>query len=314
MARQPRIEFPGGLYHVISRGIERRAIFSDDTDRRRYLSILEKAVAKFRFHLYAYCLMDNHVHLALEVGTMPISRIMRSVNTTYAGYFNARHRRSGYLFQGRYKSFVVDCEPYLLSLIRYIHENPVKAGIVRVPAEYPWSSHRGYVEEAPSWLAADEVLTRFGRNRSAARRTFAKFFVAEEASPYAAARRFVQAVVGDAAFAERVLEAPIDELVIKKVSARWIVDWTARALGLTPSEIRAPSRAREWSQARSICGLLAREVARLPLAAVAREVGRRQASLWRNVEQLERRMSRDRLLKQRVAGMRAKLVPAINNA
>src|ERR1051326_2964328 len=130
MARQTRIEYPGALYHVISRGIERRNLFRDQADHERYLGLIEKAVGRFGFRLYAYCMMSNHVHLAIETGKVPLSRIMRSINTAYAGYFNVRHRRSGYLFQGRYKAFLVDAEGYLLSLVRYIHQNPVTAGIV----------------------------------------------------------------------------------------------------------------------------------------------------------------------------------------
>src|SRR5690242_1305208 len=145
MARQARIEYPGALYHVISRGIERRDLFRDDRDRERYLSILERSVERFRFRLYAYCLMGNHIHLALETGKIPLSRVMRSINTSYAGYFNVRHKRSGYLFQGRYKAFLVDKDEYLLSLIRYIHLNPVRAGIADRPEAYEWSSHRAFL-------------------------------------------------------------------------------------------------------------------------------------------------------------------------
>src|SRR2546423_1200329 len=98
MARLARIRVSGVVPPVISRGIERRRIFTDDVDRRKYLAILERAVGRLRFKLYAYCLMDNHLHLAIESGTVPLSRVMRSINTAYAGFFNARHRRSGYLF------------------------------------------------------------------------------------------------------------------------------------------------------------------------------------------------------------------------
>jgi REP-associated tyrosine transposase len=106
MARQARIEYPGALYHAIPRGIERRDLFRDDTDRERYLSYLERAVDRFGCRVLAYCLMSNHVHLAVETGKAPLSLIMRSINTSYAGYFNVRNRRSGYVFQGRYKAFV----------------------------------------------------------------------------------------------------------------------------------------------------------------------------------------------------------------
>ena len=133
MARQARIEYPG---HVISRGIDRRALFRDDTDRAKYLSLGARAAERFGFRLFAWCLMDNHVHLALETGRVPLSRIMRSINTAYAGYFNLRHGRAGYLFQGRYKALLVDKESYLLELIRYILRNRIEAGLSEKVGEY----------------------------------------------------------------------------------------------------------------------------------------------------------------------------------
>jgi putative transposase len=314
MARQARIEFPGALHHAISRGIERRRLFTDDVDRRKYLAILERAVGRLKFKVYAYCLMDNHVHLAIESGAVPLSRAMRSINTAYAGFFNARHRRSGYLFQGRYKAFLVDREEYLLSLVRYIHENPVKAGIATDPSRYPWSSHRSYLEKAPSWLAADTVLERFGRRRAVAKRNFAAFFGQAEKDPYGEARRFVQTVVGDEGFAREVLGSPAPaEVTVRRVKPAQLVDWVASEMAIKPAELRGPSRDREASAVRSICGLLGRDVANLSIAAVAREVNRAQSSLWRNVQFFESAMAKGRKLGQRVRSLEAKCRRWINN-
>ncbi|MGH9421649.1 MAG: transposase [Thermoanaerobaculia bacterium] len=314
MARQRRIEFPGAVYHAISRGIERRSIFSDDVDRERYLGILERAVARFRFQLYAYCLMDNHVHLAIEVGKVPLSRIMRSVNTSYAGYFNVRHRRSGYLFQSRYKAFLVDGEEYLLSLIRYIHENPVRAGIVAGALDYTWSSHRSYLEGGPVWLSADPVLERFGNRKASARRNFAAFFQEKEERPYEQARRFVQTVVGEPGFAQQVLELPgLDEFAVKRMTVGRLCRWFAGRLEIKPSQLRSESRERRLSEARSLCAHLGREVAGLPIAAIAREFNRAQSSLWRNVQSFERKMAGNPGLQRRVGRLRSDLVREINN-
>ncbi len=125
MARPLRVELEGGLYHVIVRGNERRNVFRDDADRRRYLARLVFYVEKLSFRLVAYCLMDNHVHLAIERGKVPLSRIMAGLQSSYTQYFNRRHGRSGHLFQGRYKAFLVEKDRYALALVRYIHENPV---------------------------------------------------------------------------------------------------------------------------------------------------------------------------------------------
>jgi len=130
MARPLRVELEGGLYHVIVRGNERRNVFRDDADRRRYLARLVFYVEKLSFRLVAYCLMDNHVHLAIERGKVPLSRIMAGLQSSYTQYFNRRHDRSGHLFQGRYKAFLVEKDRYALALVRYIHENPVKARVV----------------------------------------------------------------------------------------------------------------------------------------------------------------------------------------
>jgi REP element-mobilizing transposase RayT len=135
MARPIRVEVAGGLYHVIVRGNERRAVFRDDADRAKYLQRLAHYREKLSFQVLAYCLLDNHVHLAIETGKPPLSKVMAGLQSSYTQYFNRRHDRAGHLFQGRYKAFLVEEDPYALALIRYIHENPVKAHLVEVIVE-----------------------------------------------------------------------------------------------------------------------------------------------------------------------------------
>jgi REP element-mobilizing transposase RayT len=314
MARQARIEFPGALYHVISRGIERRELFRDDADRARYLSILEKSVGRFGFRLYAYCLMGNHVHAALEAGKTPLSRIMRSINTAYAGYFNVRHKRSGYLFQGRYKAFIVDREEYLLALIRYIHLNPVKARIAQRVEEYPWSSHQAYLKGPPKWLSTEEVLARFGKTRGTARRRFAASFEINEDRPYEEARRFAQTIVGEQGFAEKVAERmPEKPLVIGRMDPGRLVDWVAREEKIDREVLAGAGRRRQISRLRAICGYLGREVARLPLAPIARELHRGQSTLWRDVNRLEQEIDRNRALRARIDASGRRLARIIYN-
>ena len=131
MALPLRVEFPGGLYHVIVRCNERKAVFRDDRDREDYLGRLAHYAQKLKFRVLAYCLMDNHVHLAIETGKARLSRIMACLQSSYTQYFNRRHRRVGHLFQGRCKAFLIEKDRYALALLRYIHENPVKAQPLR---------------------------------------------------------------------------------------------------------------------------------------------------------------------------------------
>jgi REP element-mobilizing transposase RayT len=313
MARQPRIELPGAVFHVISRGIKRRKLFRDDDDRRRYMAFLQRAIARSGARLYAYCLMSDQVHLAIEPGKISLSRVMRSLNTSYAGYFNARHRRVGCVFYGRYKALLVDREEYLLSLVRYIHENPVKAGVVRDPSRFEWSSHRHYLARPPAWLASGEVLRRFGRSRSVARRNFRAFFRSTEVEPYEKAKRHVASIVGNEGFAEAILKrSKPKQLLARSITSKWVVEWVGRRLGVSVADLAGPGRGRELSHMRAICGLLGRDFARISLARMAREFRRDGSTLWRNVCSLENAIESDRALKRSIDNLRARFVTAGN--
>ncbi len=161
MSRPPRVEVAGGIYHVIARGNERRDVFRDDEDRRLYLGRLAECRDRYEFGVLAYCLMPNHIHLAIERGPVPLSKVILALHGFYSQKFNLRHERVGHLFQGRYKAFLVEQDRYLEGLIRYIHNNPVKAGLVEHAQAYPWSSDRFYRSgNWPEWLDIDRVLSR----------------------------------------------------------------------------------------------------------------------------------------------------------
>jgi len=144
MPRQARLDAPGLLQHIMARGIERREIFKDDQDRQSFLERLAVIFEKTQTQCYAWALIPNHFHLLLRTGQTPLSKVMRRLMTGYAVTFNKRHKRSGHLFQNRYKSIVCEKDPYLLELIRYIHLNPLRAGLVKDLKEldrYPWAGH-----------------------------------------------------------------------------------------------------------------------------------------------------------------------------
>jgi REP-associated tyrosine transposase len=144
MARKPRVHFPGALYHVISRGNQRRAIYKDDEDYRRFQTLLSEVVKRYSITLCAYVFMPNHFHLLLEVGRVPLAKVMQSLLYRYTRHYNRRYRKVGHLFQGRYQAILCDRDNYLMKLIRYLHLNPVRAGMVSDPSRYRWSSHRDY--------------------------------------------------------------------------------------------------------------------------------------------------------------------------
>ena len=144
MPRQARLDAPGLLQHVMARGIERRKIFKDDHDRENFLMRLALILEETQTQCYAWALIPNHFHLLLRTGLTPLSKVMRRLMTGYAVSFNKRHKRSGHLFQNRYKSVVCEEDPYLLELIRYIHLNPLRAGLVKDLKgldRYPWTGH-----------------------------------------------------------------------------------------------------------------------------------------------------------------------------
>jgi putative transposase len=169
MARQLRIEYPGALYHITSRGNAKQAIFLDDEDRSMFIRILAKVVKEYEWKCYSYCLMSNHYHLLIETPKANLSRGMQLLNGTYAQKYNERHNKVGHLLQGRFHSVIVDKEEYLLEVCRYIVLNPARAGIVDDPRQYRWSSYRDTVGErkAAPFLDISYVLSLFsqpGRN------------------------------------------------------------------------------------------------------------------------------------------------------
>ena len=176
MARKKRVEIEGGLYHVITRGNDRQDIFHSKEDHTKFLSLIAQQKARSPFFLYAYCLMTNHLHLLIERQEDTVGRIMQRVLTGYSQYYNRKYGRIGHVFQGRYKAILCDSDSYLAALVRYIHLNPVRARMVVLPEEYPYSSHRAYLGIEPEGVVdVDPVLRLFGARREIARRGFAEY-------------------------------------------------------------------------------------------------------------------------------------------
>jgi putative transposase len=183
MARQWRIEYPGALYHVLSRGNGRQDIFLDDDDRNAFMEILHILADRFDIEVYAYVLMSNHYHLLLKTRQANLSNGMQWLGTVYTRGFHIRHHAGGHLFQGRFKSFLVENTAYLLQLSLYIHRNPMRAKIIDRLADYTWSSYRyyAYKKKPPPWLNIDRILEHFtSDNRHVAYRRKIQRYANEE--------------------------------------------------------------------------------------------------------------------------------------
>lgn len=178
MARPARIEYEGAFYHVMNRGNRREEIFIDDNDRWRFYEILGNIEKRYGIIIYVFVLMSNHYHIMLETPFANLSRVIQRLNGDYALYFSRRHRRPGHVFQGRYRAMLVEKDAYLLELSRYIHLNPVRAGITKTPEEYKWSSLPIYYKGKPKLpfkLHWKWILSIFGERKSIATRRYLEF-------------------------------------------------------------------------------------------------------------------------------------------
>jgi REP element-mobilizing transposase RayT len=266
MPRKPRIEFNGAFYHVIARGNQRQKIFKDATDFQKYLQFLTIYKNRYSYHLYAYVLMSNHVHLLIETGDIPLSRILQGINQSYTMHFNRRYRTVGHLFQGRYKAILCDRDAYLLALLKYIHHNPLRARIAETLDLYPWSSHHAYTDKNnPLGLVdADRVLRMFSETKGRARKHYRAFMtdgqVMKKDEVYAAIDQRLQ---GDDEFVDHVLEKYDGEVKRerrkKEHSLPQIAKIVEKQYGLTLQDIRSSVKEQRVMRGRRAFSSVARE-------------------------------------------------------
>jgi REP element-mobilizing transposase RayT len=277
MPRTARIDIPNILQHVIVRGIEKRDIFTDDDDRRDFVRRFSSLLESTGTECLAWALMSNHFHLLLRTKDIPLAKFMRRLLTGYAVAFNLRHNRSGHLFQNRYKSIVCNEEEYLLELVRYIHLNPLRAGLVSTLDEldsYPWCGHSVLLtrNEMPGQTTA-EVLSRFGRSGSFARRHYRSFIQdgmqmgrrgelvglgvrRNQAPDHDGSELRDSRVLGDGDFVEQILRHAEMELPKSTISLDRIIESVLTSMDVTHAELMSRTRALRVANARSIiCSL-----------------------------------------------------------
>jgi len=303
MARKPRIHVPGGVYHVMLRGNGGQVVFTRDKDYAYLYELLDEGTRRFGYRIHAFCCMPNHLHLAVQVATIPLSRAVQNFAFRYTRWSNRRTHRVGHLFQGRYKAILVDRDSYLLELVRYIHLNPVRAGLAADPEGYPWSGHRAYLGRAHlSWLTADWVLGQFGERVGTAQRRYRRFVIQGLDEGY---RNDFHAgtqdsrVLGDDRFTQEVLSGE-EPLVAVKVTLDQIVAAVCQDYGMEEAELVAGGQGRRATEVRSAIAWLASELQCATLVEVGRRVRREGSSLSSAVRRLHDRAAEDETLAKRL--------------
>ena len=312
MPRQPRLDAPGVLHHVMVRGLDRQMIFRDDPDRADFVARLAALTEAGGLIVYAWALLPNHAHLLVRTGARPLARAMRSVLTGYAGGFNRRHRRTGHLFQNRYKSIVVEEESYLFELVRYLHLNPLRATVVpdlRTLDRYPWTGHSALLGRVPRpWQDTATILAQFGATPAPARRAYHAFVAAGVPlgrraefqgggllrsvggwQAVAELRRGREAYLGDerilgsSAFVESVrhtLQAA-EPVQRPPQSLTSLITAVCAATGCQPTALQAGSRRGPAARAREGVAYLAVEVCGSTAIAIADPLGVRPSAVYR---------------------------------
>lgn len=295
MARKPRLHVDGGVYHVILRGNGGQDIFFAKQDRHAFYRLIADGCRRFAYRVHGFCLMTNHVHLVIQVGATPLARPMQNLCFRYGRWINRRKQRTGHVFQGRYKALLVEADSYLLELVRYVHLNPVRAGLVAVAEDYPWSGHRAYLglEDVP-WLTTDWVLGQFGQREAGARARYRSFVRARsDAGDRDEFHRGADdsRVLGSARFLDRVLGPPAGPGPAPSLAS--ITERVCAHYGLDEDDLAGPSRRHRFAEARGVIGYLARDGAAASLSEVARRFNRDPTTISRAVRRIEDRAARE---------------------
>jgi REP element-mobilizing transposase RayT len=315
VGRKPRQHYGGAFYHFIARGNDRQPIFLTESDRRAFEGFLSDGVERFGHRIHAYCWMTNHVHMAVEVTTVPLSHIAHNLLFRYARWFLRKYGRSGHLFERRYRAVLIGTDAALQSLVRYIHLNPLRAALVDRPGSYPCSSYSAYSNlgsRGPSWLTRDFVLSLFGETRVGA---------------WAALRAFTELEVGDSAEDMALPVTPdsepelgsyevlaangqhvlAEQAVSSSLTLEKILCAVSSACSLARSELSANVQQRAVVRARSLAGYIVNQAPHLTLEQLGAAIGRDASTLSRAAKQISRRLATDAELRDLLAKIESSL-------
>lgn len=312
MARKTRIHYPGALYHVILRGLDGQEIFFTEEDYSHFCALLAEGVERFDCKIHAFCLMTNHLHLAIQVGKNSLSRVMQNVNFRYTRWINTRQNRTGPLFHGRYKAVLVDRDSYLLDLVRYIHLNPTRSGLGLDPKNHKWSSQKAYCDlEQIDWLTKEVVLSEFDPHDRIAINRYQRFVVdglREGHRPEFQKGSGVDVrVLGDVDFIDQMKEQ-LPVTPIETVDLQTVIDLVLGHYRLTMKQLRAPGKGRTVSEARAVAALIIFEDGIDTLEELGQKIDRAGSTLSSAVTRLKKRMQTNSQLTQTVQGIRDQIL------
>jgi REP element-mobilizing transposase RayT len=284
----------------------------DERDFGTYISYLSEYKNKHSFHLYAYALMKTHLHLLLEVGESPLSKIMQVLQFRYTRHFNKRYRKVGHLFQGRYKAILCDRDPYLLELVRYIHLNPVRVGMVEDPGKYPWTGHLSYMGKGKVDLVdKDLVLSQFGKKKSVARRRYRQFVL--EGLPMGHQKRYYevkdQRYLGEDEFIDQIeREKTSSHPGIFAIPMMDISVEVGNKMAIPRDRLYSLTRDRMGAYGRAIVAFLARKMGGFLVKDIAQHFQREPMTISEAIIKIEALMEKDKELAEKIKDMRSNLM------
>ena len=320
MSRPLRIEYPGAWYHVMNRGRRGEEVFTEKKDYRLFIKVLQESAELFNIKTAAYCLMPNHYHLLLHTPEGNLSRGMRQINGIYAQRFNRVHHYDGQLFRGRYKSILVEADRYLLQLLRYLHKNPLRAGISDNLNDYEWSSHRGYLSDAKrwDWLYKEFPLSLFTKDLKESRREYRKFMGEDDGEEISQIfqKKKLPSILGKEEFLYWVknryfegkvhIEVPDSKLLAPDKER--IQELVCRTYGITKGELLKSKRG-TFNEPRGVAIYLTRTIRGEGLMDICRYYHlKKYSSASSVVENVKKKLLKDREFRKRVNELSRELI------
>lgn len=297
MARRPRVFAPGLLYHVIVRGNQRQKTFLNGADYQAYLERLIRYRKRYGHTVHAYCLMPNHVHLLLESSHEPLAKLMQGLQQSYSQYFNLRHHKIGHVFQGRYKAIVCQKDEYLLELVRYIHLNPVRSGIVNQPAAYLYSGHRAYAEGRANEILDPRPVLRMLGGKAGYREFISDGIQDGHKEEYYETED--QRFLGSEGFGEK-LRKQDEPRAAKRRALEPVIKALGANLGIGAGELKSADRSWAVSRARTMIGYVLVRRAGYGLGEVAKYFGRDPATVGTLLGRLAARIDEDEEVRREI--------------
>ena len=272
MARKPRIHYEGALYHVITRGNNKEKVFEGENEKEEYLRIIKKYKERYKFKLYSYCIMDNHAHLLIEVEKTPLSKIMQGIQQVYTQRYNSSKNQTGHVFEQRYKAFLCDKDSYLLNLVRYIHQNPLKACIPS-GIKYEWSSHMEYIEQTKKILTDKKfVLGLFSEDKKKAIKMYLDFIDIEETIDISQIRKEKKGL-------DKIKEEKKSNQLKNKMSYEDLKKEVCKVTGINEEEIMLRNRVQRFVDIRKSLVILSKKYCDISNKEIAKDLNLSESSI-----------------------------------